>query len=51
MQDEKIECIKLLTKALEDFLPNIGNCALQNSGTINNALCMSRRILKEYEEK
>lgn len=33
-----IELIKLLVEVIEDFMPNIGKCALQDYGRLNTAL-------------
>jgi hypothetical protein len=34
-----------LTEVVEDFMPNIGKCALQDYGRLNDALIESRRLL------
>ena len=38
--------IAMLTQVVEDFLPNIGKCALQDYGKLNTALCLSGERLQ-----
>ena len=38
--------IVMLTQVVEDFLPNIGKCALQDYGKLNTALCLSGERLQ-----
>lgn len=43
------ELLNLLTRAIaviEDFLPNIGHCALQDYGRLNDVLIDSARVLR-----
>jgi hypothetical protein len=37
----------MLTEVVEDFLPNIGNCALQDYGRLNTAMIASKKRLKD----
>jgi len=40
------ELIKMLVEVIEDFLPNIGKCALQDYGRLNHALIEADKRLK-----
>lgn len=42
-EDSKL--IKKLTEVVEDFLPNIGKCALQDYGRLNDAMIESKKRL------
>lgn len=33
---------------IEDFMPNIGRCVLQDYGRLNDVLCDSGRLLRKY---
>ena len=39
------QLIQMLTDVVEDFLPNIGNCALQDYGRLNDAMIASKKRL------
>lgn len=39
-------CLTEAIKVIEDFLPNISKCVLQDYGRLNGVLCDSRRLLK-----
>lgn len=47
--EETKALVRKLTAVVEDFLPNIGRCALQDYGRLNEALCESRAFLAEQE--
>ena len=42
------EALAQAIATIEDFLPNIGNCALQDYGRLNRVLIDSARLLDEY---
>ena len=44
------ELIQMLVDVINDFLPNIGNCALQDYGRLNTALIESEKWIKENNE-
>ena len=44
------ELIQMLVDVIQDFLPNIGNCALQDYGRLNTALIEADKRLKEDDE-
>lgn len=43
------ELIPRLVAVIDDFLPNVGRCALQNYGELNSSLVDARAILKALE--
>ena len=45
-QQEMIKCIKLLTKVVEDVMPQIGKIVLQDYAALNDGLILSSKILK-----
>ena len=40
-----------LTEVVEDFMPNIGKCVLQDYGRLNEALIESNRLLGRTRRK
>jgi hypothetical protein len=45
------ELIQMLVDVVNDFMPNIGNCALQDYGRLNLAMIEAdKRLLQEPEE-
>lgn len=40
-------CLRDAILVIEDFMPNIGRCVLQDYGRLNDVLCLSRELLKE----
>ena len=45
------ELIKLLSEVIDDFLPNIGTCVLQDYGKLNTALIESAKYLEKANVK
>jgi hypothetical protein len=41
------ELVKMGREVVEDFLPNVGNCALQDYGRLNEFLMESDRVIEE----
>lgn len=39
-----------LVAVINDFLPNVGRCVLQNYGELNSSLVDARRVLTELEK-
>lgn len=48
--DRDTALIAKMVKVIEDFMPNIGNCALQDYGRLNEALMESSQRLKEAQD-
>ena len=44
-ESEDTKLIRMLTDVVEDFLPNIGSCALQDYGRLNDAMIASSKRL------
>ena len=44
-ETEDTKLIQMLTDVVEDFLPNIGTCALQDYGRLNEAMIASSKRL------
>lgn len=44
------ELIQMLLDVVEDFMPNIGQCALQDYGRLNTALIEANKRLKQEED-
>jgi len=42
------ETLASAIKVIEDFMPNIGRCVLQDYGRLNDVLLDSARLLKKY---
>lgn len=47
-EEEYVEAIRLLFETVCDFMPNIGNCALQDYGQLNTGLIQGRKILTAH---
>lgn len=47
---EDTKLIKMLVEVIEDFMPNIGKCVLQDYGRLNTALIEADKRLKEDGE-
>jgi len=41
------ECVKKLTKVVEDVLPQMGKIVLQDYAALNEGLILSRKVLAE----
>lgn len=41
-------CLEQAIAVIEDFMPNIGRCVLQDYGRLNDVLCESRQLLKPF---
>ncbi len=49
-EDEKL--IKMLVETIYDFLPNIGQCVLQDYGRLNTGLVLARvRLGKNFPQE
>lgn len=46
-RDELREVVKELLLVIDDFIPNIGNCALQNYKRLNDAPIRARKALAD----
>lgn len=42
------ETLARAIEVIEDFMPNIGQCVLQDYGRLNDVLCESSQLLKRY---
>ncbi len=42
--------IPRLVAVIDDFLPNVGRCALQNYGELNSSLVDARALMREFEK-
>lgn len=42
------QCLAEAVLVIEDFMPNLGRCVLQDYARLNAVLCDSARLLKEY---
>lgn len=45
-----LECVRLLTKVVEDVLPQIGKIVLQDYAALNEGLILSKKVLR-YDAK
>lgn len=50
-KQEVVEVLELLIGTIDDFLPNIGKCALQDYGRLNEGLVRGRKLLSELKEQ
>lgn len=41
------DCLVQAVAVIEDFMPNIGRCALQDYGRLNDVLKMSAKLLRD----
>lgn len=48
---EIIEVLELLIGTIDDFLPNIGKCVLQDYGRLNEGLIRGRKLLSELKKE
>lgn len=46
--DRLRDCLRGAILVIEDFMPNIGRCVLQDYGRLNDVLCDSSKLLREY---
>lgn len=48
-KQEVVEVLELLIGTIDDFMPNIGKCVLQDYGRLNEGLIRGRKLLSELK--
>ena len=49
--DELVKLVLMGLAVVEDFLPNIGNCTLQDFGRLNDFLIAAHKLQREQADR